>query len=69
MFSPIAWLLGIPWENAVTGGSFIGQKLVVNEFVAFVEFGSSKRPSALALRQSSPLHSADLPISLRSRFY
>lgn len=39
MFSPIAWLLGIPWENAVTGGSFIGQKLVVNEFVAFVEFG------------------------------
>jgi CNT family concentrative nucleoside transporter len=39
MFSPIACLLGIPWENAVTGGSFIGQKLVVNEFVAFVEFG------------------------------
>jgi CNT family concentrative nucleoside transporter len=39
VFSPIAWLLGIPWENAVAGGSFIGQKLVVNEFVAFVEFG------------------------------
>ena len=39
MFSPIAWLLGIPWENAVMGGSFIGQKMVVNEFVAFLEFG------------------------------
>jgi CNT family concentrative nucleoside transporter len=39
MFSPIAWILGIPWKNAVTGGSFIGQKMVVNEFVAFVEFG------------------------------
>lgn len=37
-FSPIAWLVGVPWEDAVTGGSFIGQKLVLNEFVAFVEF-------------------------------
>lgn len=38
LFSPVAWLLGIPWENAVVGGSFIGQKLVVNEFVAFIDF-------------------------------
>lgn len=37
-FSPVAWLLGVPWEQAVTGGSFIGQKLVLNEFVAFAEF-------------------------------
>ncbi len=42
LFSPVAWLLGIPWEHAVTGGAFIGQKLVVNEFVAFIEFGSVK---------------------------
>ncbi|MGB0334154.1 MAG: NupC/NupG family nucleoside CNT transporter [Opitutales bacterium] len=40
LFSPIAWLLGIPWEQATLGGSFIGQKLVVNEFVAFIEFGA-----------------------------
>ena len=40
VFSPVAWLLGIPWEQATVGGSFIGQKLVVNEFVAFIEFGS-----------------------------
>ena len=38
LFSPVAWLLGVPWEQAVTGGSFIGQKLVLNEFVAFTEF-------------------------------
>ena len=57
-----------PWENAV-GGSFIGQKLVVNEFVAFVEFGLIQETSALARRQSLPLHYADLLISLRSRFY
>ncbi|TVP80576.1 MAG: NupC/NupG family nucleoside CNT transporter [Puniceicoccaceae bacterium] len=40
IFSPIAWLLGIPWEQATLGGSFIGQKLVVNEFVAFIQFGA-----------------------------
>jgi CNT family concentrative nucleoside transporter len=39
LFSPIAWILGIPWEQAYLGGSFIGQKLVVNEFVAFIQFG------------------------------
>lgn len=42
LFSPIAWLLGIPWEHAIQGGSFIGQKLVVNEFVAFIEFGKAQ---------------------------
>ena len=40
LFSPLAWLLGIPWEQATMGGTFIGQKLVVNEFVAFIEFGA-----------------------------
>ncbi len=39
LFSPVAWMVGIPWEQATMGGSFIGQKLVVNEFVAFIEFG------------------------------
>jgi len=38
LFSPVAWLLGLPWQQAVEGGSFIGQKLVLNEFVAFAEF-------------------------------
>ena len=42
LFSPVAWLLGIPWEQATVGGSFIGQKLVINEFVAFIEFGGVK---------------------------
>jgi len=35
-FSPLAFLLGVPWSEAVTAGSFIGQKLVVNEFVAYL---------------------------------
>jgi len=35
LFSPVAWLLGLPWETAPKGGALIGQKLVLNEFVAF----------------------------------
>ena len=38
LFSPLAFLLGVPWHEATTVGSFIGQKLVVNEFVAYLEF-------------------------------
>ncbi|MFT7132621.1 MAG: CNT family concentrative nucleoside transporter [Cyclobacteriaceae bacterium] len=37
-FQPVAWVLGVPWHEANTAGSFIGQKLVLNEFVAFVNF-------------------------------
>ncbi len=37
-FSPLAFLIGIPWNEAITAGSFIGQKLVVNEFVAYIDF-------------------------------
>ncbi|QFU00799.1 Nucleoside permease NupX [Halomonas sp. THAF5a] len=36
LFSPLAFLLGVPWEEATLAGSFIGQKLVVNEFVAYI---------------------------------
>ncbi|MCP5820998.1 NupC/NupG family nucleoside CNT transporter, partial [Klebsiella pneumoniae] len=39
VFSPIAFLIGVPWSEAMTAGSFIGQKIVVNEFVAFMNFG------------------------------
>ncbi|OXY80642.1 NupC/NupG family nucleoside CNT transporter [Oceanimonas doudoroffii] len=38
LFSPLAFLLGVPWEEARLAGSFIGQKLVLNEFVAYANF-------------------------------
>lgn len=38
LFAPIAFAIGIPWSEALTAGSFIGQKLVLNEFVAYVAF-------------------------------
>lgn len=36
IFSPLAFIIGVPWSEATTIGSFIGQKLVVNEFVAYL---------------------------------
>ncbi len=37
VFAPVAWLIGIPWQEAITAGSLIGNKVVVNEFVAFIQ--------------------------------
>lgn len=36
--APLAFLIGVPWEEATIAGSFLGQKLVVNEFVAYLNF-------------------------------
>ncbi len=44
VFSPIAFLIGVPWSEAMTAGSFIGQKIIVNEFVAYMNFGAYLRP-------------------------
>ncbi|WP_162796785.1 NupC/NupG family nucleoside CNT transporter [Vibrio cholerae] len=37
VFAPVAWLIGIPWHEAIMAGSLIGNKVVVNEFVAFIQ--------------------------------
>lgn len=37
-FQPLAFIVGVPWEESRLAGSLIGQKLVFNEFVAFVAF-------------------------------
>ncbi|MDY7221969.1 NupC/NupG family nucleoside CNT transporter [Halalkalibacterium halodurans] len=38
VFAPLAFVIGIPWAEALQAGSYIGQKLVVNEFVAYLSF-------------------------------
>jgi CNT family concentrative nucleoside transporter len=35
---PLAWLLGVPWDEAATVGSLIGQKFILNEFVAYLAY-------------------------------
>jgi CNT family concentrative nucleoside transporter len=36
ILSPLAWIIGIPWAEAVTVGGLIGEKVVINEFVAYM---------------------------------
>ncbi len=36
LFAPLAFLIGIPWQESTVAGAFIGQKLILNEFVAYL---------------------------------
>ncbi|WND01722.1 NupC/NupG family nucleoside CNT transporter [Temperatibacter marinus] len=35
LFSPLMYVLGVPWEEAMIAGNLVGQKTILNEFVAF----------------------------------
>ncbi|HEX4853347.1 NupC/NupG family nucleoside CNT transporter [Arenimonas sp.] len=37
LLAPIAWVIGVPWQDATTVGGLIGQKIVLNEFVAYLQ--------------------------------
>jgi CNT family concentrative nucleoside transporter len=39
LFSPVMYLLGIPWREAQVAGGLFGTKIVLNEFVAFIDLG------------------------------
>ena len=54
LFSPIAFLIGVPWEDATIAGSFIGQKLVINEFYAYMDFGRYLKDDAELLAAGLP---------------
>ncbi|MFZ7143132.1 NupC/NupG family nucleoside CNT transporter [Avibacterium avium] len=38
IFRPLAWVIGVPWDEAAVAGQMIGIKLAVNEFVGYLEF-------------------------------
>jgi len=42
IFAPIAWLMGVAWNDCATVGNLLGTRLVLNEFVAFLELGPLK---------------------------
>jgi CNT family concentrative nucleoside transporter len=42
ILSPLAWIIGIPWSEAVIVGGLIGEKIVLNEFVAYLHLGELK---------------------------
>lgn len=39
-FSPVAWLIGIPWAEAQAAGALLGTKLILNELVAYLELAA-----------------------------
>ena len=43
LMAPVCWLMGLPWQQAITAGSLMGTKTVLNELIAYVEL--SKLPS------------------------
>lgn len=54
LFAPLAWVIGVPWHEAGIAGSLIGQKVVVNEFVAYSEFVKYLSPeSAVKLSENT----------------
>ena len=40
LLAPAAWLMGIPWEQAYTGGSLLGTKIILNEFLAYLDLAA-----------------------------
>jgi len=46
LFSPVMFLIGIPWNEAGVAGGLFGTKIVLNEFVAFIDLGNATGPAA-----------------------
>ena len=46
IFRPLAWVIGVPWEEATVAGQMIGTKLAINEFVAYLDFAKYLTPEA-----------------------
>ena len=42
ILSPLAWIIGVPWGDAIIVGGLIGEKIVLNEFVAYLHLGQIK---------------------------
>lgn len=40
LFAPIAWLIGVPWSEAVQAGPYLSEKVILNEFLAYANFTS-----------------------------
>jgi CNT family concentrative nucleoside transporter len=50
VFQPIMYLIGVPWNEAGAAGGLFGTKLVLNEFVAFIDLGAMQGSAALSPR-------------------
>ena len=54
IMAPVCWLMGIPWSEAVTAGSLMGIKTILNEFIAYLEL--AKLPADALVRALAADH-------------
>ena len=47
IFKPLAWSMGVPWEEAVILGSLMGEKIVLTELIAYGDLGNILKEQAL----------------------
>ena len=52
VFAPVMYLIGIPWNEARIAGGLFGTKVVLNEFVAFIDLGNAQGPAAILSERS-----------------
>jgi CNT family concentrative nucleoside transporter len=52
LFSPVMYLIGVPWNEAGVAGGLFGTKIVLNEFVAFIDLGNAAGPAAALSERS-----------------
>jgi concentrative nucleoside transporter, CNT family len=48
VFSPVAWMIGVPSHEMIQVGQLLGEKTILNEFVAYISFGSMKSSGTIA---------------------
>jgi len=53
LFSPLAFVMGVPWDEAVDVGSLIGIKIAVNEFVGYAQLGQMINDGVLSERDAT----------------
>lgn len=52
LFAPVMYLIGVPWNEAGIAGGLFGTKIVLNEFVAFIDLGNATGPAAALTERS-----------------
>ncbi|MGI8931290.1 MAG: NupC/NupG family nucleoside CNT transporter [Sphingomicrobium sp.] len=52
LFAPVMYLIGVPWNEAGVAGGLFGTKIVLNEFVAFIDLGNAAGPAAALTERS-----------------
>lgn len=56
LFSPLAFLMGVPWEDATKIGALLGEKTMINEFVAYSHLAQMVKPdSGIVLSEKSEI--------------